>query len=180
MLIDDATLNHLATQLGDALLARGWRLASAESLTGGWIAKVCTEVPGSSAWFDRGYVVYSIQAKQELLGIAPALIARAGVVSEEVAAAMASAALRPTGVGISVAVTGIAGPGGGTRETPLGTLCCACTDIDRQAKGLRPLTQTCQFRGDRDQIRRASVGHALRQLASLLDGSGIIPQPLAP
>lgn len=169
----DADLQQRAARLADLLLARRWRLATAESLTGGWIAKVCTEIPGSSAWFDRAFITYSPQAKQEMLGLPASMLEQAGVVSEAVAAAMASAALARSQAEMVVAVTGLAGPGGGSAATPVGTVCCAWMNVDQLARQQPPWVETCRFTGDRDHIRRQTVKHALTKLTTtqLLDSS---------
>src|SRR6185369_120862 len=109
-------------QLAQVLLARGWMLASAESCTGGMIAAACTDLAGSSQWFERGFVTYSNEAKQEMLGVDPALIAQHGAVSEAVARAMAFGAVRHSRAQVGVAVTGIAGPSGGNPQKPVGTV----------------------------------------------------------
>ncbi|EIC23544.1 CinA family protein [Thiorhodovibrio frisius] len=168
MLVTDAQLQQLATRVAAALSARAWRLVTAESLTGGQIAKVCTDIPGSSAWFDRAFVTYSPQAKQEMLGLSSELLERAGIVSEAVAAAMASAALARSQAEVSIAVTGVAGPGGGSAQTPVGTLCCAWMDRDRLAEKQPPQVETCHFNGDRDQVRRQSVQYSLARLLDIL------------
>lgn len=171
MSITDADLQQHAAALAEALLARRWRLATAESLTGGWIAKVCTELPGSSAWFDCAFVTYSPQAKQQMLGLPAALLEEAGVVSEAVAAAMASAALARSQADIALAVTGLAGPGGGCPSLPVGTVCVAWVDRERIACQPPPWTSTWQLRGDREQIRRQTVGHALLKLGDMLNNT---------
>jgi nicotinamide-nucleotide amidase len=150
-----------ALALGVALRARGWTMAAAESCTGGLIAAACTSVAGSSDWFERGFVTYSNEAKTELLGVPSALIARHGAVSEEVARAMADGALRRAPVQLAVAVTGIAGPSGGTPAKPVGTVWLAWgTASDVQAVRL-------QLDGDRSAVRRQTVEQAfLRLLAA--------------
>ena len=115
-------LEFLLMALADALRARRWMLATAESCTGGLIAGACTEMAGSSEWFERGFVTYSNAAKSELLGVPASLIARHGAVSEPIARAMAAGALAHSHAQVSVAVTGIAGPGGGSLEKPVGTV----------------------------------------------------------
>ncbi|WPL13302.1 Nicotinamide-nucleotide amidohydrolase PncC [Thiorhodovibrio litoralis] len=169
MSVTDAQLNQLAAAAGERLTARGWTLATAESLTGGYIAKVCTEIPGSSAWFDRAFVTYSPLAKQEMLGLPRALLDDAGIVSEAVAAAMANAVLSHSPAAISIAVTGVAGPGGGSPATPVGTVCCAWMDRERLARGQPPQVETCHFIGDRDHIRRQTVQHSLSRLCDICD-----------
>jgi nicotinamide-nucleotide amidase len=155
-------LQPQALALGDALRARGWRLAAAESCTGGLIAAACTSVAGSSDWFERGFVTYSNEAKAELLGVPPALIARHGAVSEEVARAMAAGALQHAHAQLAVAVTGIAGPGGGTPAKPVGTVWLAWGGAGAvQAERL-------QLSGDRSAVRRQTVEQAFRRIAEAL------------
>ena len=155
--MDDDT-PHLCIQLADALRARGLMLATAESCTGGLIAGACTEVSGSSDWFERGFVTYSNAAKSELLGVPAALIEAHGAVSEAVARAMAAGAVANAHAHWSVAVTGIAGPTGGSADKPVGTVwfgwCVnGVTYSERQ-----------RFDGDRAAVRAATVRHALAGL----------------
>lgn len=152
----------LVEALAQALLARGWRLATAESCTGGLIAAACTELSGSSNWFDRGFVTYSNEAKAEMLGVDPALIAQQGAVSEVVARAMAFGAVRHAQAQVGVAVTGIAGPTGGTPQKPVGTVW-----FGFQVNG-QLSSETCRFDGDRAAVREATVQHALRRLLELV------------
>ena len=152
----------LCESLAQALLARGWMLATAESCTGGLIAAACTDLGGSSNWFERGFVTYSDAAKTELLGVDAALIAGHGAVSEEVARAMAFGAVRHAHAQVSVAVTGIAGPTGGTPSKPVGTVW-----FGFQLDG-RLSSEVQRFDGDRAAIRAATVEHALRRLLELL------------
>jgi nicotinamide-nucleotide amidase len=141
--------------LGDALRARGWRLASAESCTGGLIAALCTSVAGSSDWFERAFVTYSNEAKMQMLGVPPALLESHGAVSEEVARAMLAGALTHAPAQLAVAVTGIAGPGGAVPGKPVGTVWLAWGTAARaEAKRL-------QLPGDRSAVRHASVLAAL-------------------
>jgi nicotinamide-nucleotide amidase len=144
--------------LADALRARGWCMAAAESCTGGLIAAACTSVAGSSDWFERGFVTYSNQAKTELLGVLPQLIAAHGAVSEEVALAMAGGALTHAPVQLAVAVTGIAGPGGGMPGKPVGTVWLAWGT----PAGVR--AERLQLVGDRSAVRAATVRAALTRL----------------
>jgi nicotinamide-nucleotide amidase len=132
---DDAAILEGARALVDALRARGWMLATAESCTGGGIAHAITAIPGSSDVLDRGFVTYSNDAKIEMLGVDAAAIARHGVVSEAVALAMADGALRASRADVAVAVTGIAGPGGGSALKPVGTVCFAVGDARRGSAG---------------------------------------------
>ncbi len=149
----------LVFALGDALRARGWRMAAAESCTGGAIAAACTTLAGSSDWFERGVVSYSNAAKVDLLGVDPALIAAQGAVSESVARAMAEGLLARAPVQLAVAVTGIAGPGGGVPGKPVGTVWLALAGSDA------PTTSEClQLDGDRDAVRAQSVEIALQRL----------------
>ena len=144
--------------LADQLRARGWRMATAESFTGGLIAALCTSVAGSSDWFDRGFVTYSNTAKTEQLGVPAALIESHGAVSDEVARAMAQGALRHSAAQLAVAVTGIAGPGGATPGKPVGTVWMAWGSAGAvQAERL-------QLDGDRSAVREATVAAALAQL----------------
>lgn len=157
-------------ELADALRARGWRMATAESCTGGMIAAACTDLAGSSDWFERGFVTYSNAAKTELLGVPAALIDAHGAVSEPVARAMAEGAVRHAPVQLSVAVTGVAGPGGGSAAKPVGTVWLAwCGPAG--AGGERPVWARCQhFGGDRAAVRKATVTCALQGLLALAEG----------
>ena len=154
--------------LAQRLLGRGWRLATAESCTGGLIAATCTAVAGSSHWFDRGFVTYSNEAKTELLGVPAALIAAHGAVSEPVALAMALGAVARSAADLSVAVTGIAGPGGAVPGKPVGTVWLALA-----VRGAEATAQRLQFDGDRAAVRDATTALALERLtwrAGILDG----------
>ena len=148
----------LCAGLAQALQARGWMMATAESCTGGLIAAQCTELAGSSLWFERGFVSYSNAAKTELMGVPAALIAAHGAVSEPVARAMAQGALQHAQAQVSVAVTGIAGPGGGSADKPVGTVWLAWC-----VAGLLS-SERCVFGGDRAAVRAATVQHALQGL----------------
>ncbi len=149
---------EIVENLADALRARGWRLATAESCTGGLIAAACTDLAGSSDWFERGFVSYSNQAKTELLGVPPALIAAHGAVSEAVARAMAEGAIAHSRAQVSIAVTGVAGPSGGSVDKPVGTVWFGwCVGGQTQAE--RQL-----FAGDRATVRAQTVAHALGRL----------------
>lgn len=148
--------------LGDALRRRGWRMAAAESCTGGLIAAACTSVAGSSDWFERGFVSYSNRAKTEMLGVDAALIAAQGAVSEAVARAMAEGALRGAGVELAVAVTGIAGPGGATPGKPVGTVWLALAV--RTAHGQRIEAERLQLPGDRAAVREQTLRAAIERL----------------
>ena len=152
----------LCERLAQALQARGWMLATAESCTGGMIAAACTDLSGSSNWFERGFVSYSNAAKTELLGVDPALIAQHGAVSELVARAMAFGAVRRSKAQVSVAVTGVAGPTGGSPQKPVGTVWFGF-QVDGQLT-----SETHRFDGDRATVRAATVEHALQRLLQLL------------
>jgi len=151
------SLYELAAQMGAALRARGQTLAIAESCTGGWIAKVATDVPGSSGWFDRGFVTYSNVAKSELLGVRKDTIVNHGAVSAEVVAEMADGALQRSPAAVVVAVSGVAGPDGGTPDKPVGTVYLAWALREGPVH-----TERRQFQGDRDQVRLQSVAAALQ------------------
>jgi len=163
MTITDRDLAALAERLGSALRARSWTLAAAESCTGGWIAKVVTDIAGSSEWFDCGMAVYSYEAKQALLGVRPQTLEEHGAVSRETVIEMVSGALVHSGATLAVAVTGIAGPGGGTEDKPVGTVWIAW-----KRRGGYPQAQVFAFAGDRDAVRRQTVVEALRGLEPLL------------
>jgi nicotinamide-nucleotide amidase len=162
MKVDDDSLYVLAESCGKALHARRLTLATAESCTGGWIAQTLTRVAGSSRWFEAGLATYSNASKQALLGVTLDALQRYGAVSEEVASQMASGALAAVSADVSVAVTGIAGPDGGTAEKPVGTVCFAW------AIGQECESETVHFDGDRDTVRRCSVAHALNGLSQRL------------
>lgn len=152
----------LAIAVGEALLQRGVRVATAESCTGGWIAKVLTDIAGSSAWFERGWVTYSNAAKQQDLGVSAALLASQGAVSEAVVLAMARGALERSGAEFAVAVSGVAGPAGGTPAKPVGTVWTAWAWRTEAAVGSRAAHS--QFSGDREAVRRQTVVFALEGL----------------
>ncbi|MDT8408528.1 MAG: nicotinamide-nucleotide amidohydrolase family protein [Wenzhouxiangellaceae bacterium] len=160
---DDESLSTRAAAVGMELKAHGRMLALAESCTGGWIAKVCTDLPGSSAWFERGLVTYSNRAKSEELAVRPATIAHYGAVSEMVVAEMVRGARSVSHADYAVAVSGIAGPEGGTPARPVGTVCFGWIGPEDE-----PETETCLFGGDREEVRRKSVAHALDGLLGRL------------
>ena len=157
-MFDSAILNQ-ANALLDLCKARGLMLATAESCTGGWVAALLTEIAGSSAVMERGFVTYSNAAKQELLGVSAETLARNGAVSEAVAAAMARGALDRSPAHLAVAITGVAGPGGGTAEKPVGLVHFA---VAERRGGV--WTEHNIFSDDRAAVRRASVQHALSML----------------
>jgi nicotinamide-nucleotide amidase len=149
-------LQTLAERLGRELLNRGERLVTAESCTGGWVAQAVTSVAGSSDWFDRGFITYSNAAKIDMLGVPETTLARHGAVSEATARHMAQGALRRSVADWAVAITGIAGPGGGTPQKPVGMVCIAWAQRNGGCEAL-----TCQFAGSRAEIREQSVRLAL-------------------
>lgn len=155
------TLQMLCTQLAEQLQARHWMLASAESCTGGLIAATCTDLAGSSNWFERGFVTYSNSAKTDLLGVDAQLIRRHGAVSEAVVRAMASGALLHAQAQIAVAVTGVAGPAGGSPDKPVGTVWLAWATQDNV------ICSREWFDGDRQAVRQASVRKAIEGLIAL-------------
>ena len=157
-------MDELAKKVGERLKAAGAQLVTAESCTGGWVAQAVTAIAGSSSWFERGFVTYSNDAKQELLGVTKQTLEAHGAVSEETAREMADGALKRSKGTIALAVTGVAGPGGGTREKPVGMVCFAWAD----GKKLR--SETRRFSGDRDSVRRQSVIRALQGVVETLAG----------
>ncbi len=162
MTAEDKDLEALALKLGRALHVRGWRLAAAESCTGGWIGKALTDVAGSSQWFEGGVVAYSNAAKMGLLGVPSEVLTEHGAVSEEAVMAMAESARSRFGVDLAVAVSGIAGPGGGSADKPVGTVHFAWATA-RGSTAARRI-----FAGSRDAVRRQSVALALERLIELV------------
>ncbi|MCC7039162.1 MAG: CinA family protein [Burkholderiales bacterium] len=150
---------RLAREVGDVLAARGLMCATAESCTGGLVAATITDIAGSSEWFDRGFVTYTNAAKEAMLGVPAATLAAFGAVSEPVARAMAEGALRHSRAAVAVAITGVAGPGGGSPAKPVGTVCFAWAVRDRPTQ-----VATRHFPGDRRAVRWASVAAALAGL----------------
>jgi len=159
------TLTTLATLVGAKLRAKGLMLTTAESCTGGWAAQVVTTVAGSSDWFERGFVTYSDAAKQDMLGVSARTLAAHGAVSEQTAREMAIGALAHSRAQVALAITGIAGPGGGSPEKPLGMVCFAWA-----AKNGAVSAETRQFTGNRESVRRQSVIAALQGVLELLEG----------
>lgn len=158
----DAVLAELAERLARVLLARGFKLAAAESCTGGWIAKCLTDIPGSSDWFERGFVTYSNSAKQDSLGVSAETLSLHGAVSEQTVREMAAGVLRHSQAQVALAVSGVAGPAGGSADKPVGTVWFGWAWPDRSVTA-----QCCHFDGDREAVRRAAVATALK---GLLDG----------
>lgn len=159
-------LETLAAKLGEALLARGSMLATAESCTGGWVAEAVTAIAGSSAWFDRGFVTYSNEAKQDMLGVRADSLAQHGAVSEAVVREMAAGVLAHSRADLVVAISGIAGPAGGSAEKPVGTVWVAWAT---RAGAQR--VQRFHFDGDRAAVRRQSVLAALQGALALLQSN---------
>jgi nicotinamide-nucleotide amidase len=157
-------MRTLAIRVGRSLKAKKRRLVSAESCTGGWVAQAVTSIAGSSAWFERGFVTYSNAAKRELLGVRAATLKKHGAVSEETAREMARGALARSKGDLALAVTGIAGPGGGSPDKPVGTVCFAWISKNR----LR--SETRRFSGNREGVRRKSVVRALEGVLETLAG----------
>lgn len=157
---------HRAEALGERLRGLGWRLALAESCTGGWLAKLVTDVPGSSDWFDRGFVTYSDQAKREMLGVDEATLTDYGAVSGETARAMVAGALAQSGADVALAITGIAGPGGGSIDKPVGTVWFAWGRPGADARAARE-----RFDGDREAVRRQALAYGLARLRDLADAA---------
>ena len=152
----DAHLENLIQHVADTLLDRKLQLTTAESCTGGWLAKCCTDLTGSSAWFDRGFIPYTNEAKQDLLSVSSTTLEKYGAVSIQTAIEMAEGALKNSQASISVAITGIAGPTGGTKIKPVGTVCFAFSIINNPTISAQYL-----FNGDRKMIRRQAVTTAL-------------------
>lgn len=159
-------LYELAERVGAALKARGMMLVVAESCTGGWVSEAVTMVPGSSEWFERGFVTYTYISKREMLGVNSDTLGAHGAVSEPTVREMAAGALARSHAQAAIAVSGTAGPGGGTLEKPVGTVCLAWATADG-----RPTSETRHFAGDREAVRRQAVQRALEGLLNLLGHS---------
>jgi nicotinamide-nucleotide amidase len=160
---DDAELVRLGEIVAQTLQQRGQMMVTAESCTGGWIAKVLTDIPGSSAWFEAGLVAYSYEAKEALLGVNPHTLERTGAVSQETVVEMVSGAVARYGASVAVAVTGIAGPGGATPGKPVGTVW-----IGWKRRGGYAHAQMFHFDGDREAVRRQTVAAALVGVQKIL------------
>jgi nicotinamide-nucleotide amidase len=156
-------MRKLAARLGRRLKARGAKLVTAESCTGGWVAQTVTSIAGSSDWFERGFVTYSNASKRELLGVRQPTLKKHGAVSEETAREMARGALARSKGTVALAVTGVAGPGGGSRDKPVGMVCFAWASSEEVT------AETKRFSGDRESVRRQSVIYALEGLLKSLD-----------
>jgi len=161
----DNPLYKLAADVGSALKARGLALATAESCTGGWIGEAVTAVPGSSDWYERGFITYTNVAKREMLDVPADTLEKSGAVSEETVKAMVMGALANSHAQIAVAVSGVAGPSGGTPAKPVGTVCIAWGRRDGA-----PFAETRHFAGDREAVRRQSVECALAGVLALACG----------
>ncbi|EPP5773098.1 nicotinamide-nucleotide amidase [Vibrio cholerae] len=153
------TLHSLSEQLGGLLANQQQILASAESCTGGGVAYWVTEVAGSSAWFDRSFVTYSNEAKQEMLGVRQTTLQQFGAVSEQTVEEMALGALLHSRATLAASISGIAGPGGGSVEKPVGTVCFGFASVQGWLK-----VETCHFAGDREQVRQQAIAHVLQSL----------------
>jgi len=156
-------LEQLSEHVGQRLLAKRLMLVTAESCTGGWIAQCITDIAGSSQWFDRGFVTYSNQAKQDMLGVSAETLATYGAVSEQTVVEMVQGALNNSQAEIAVAVSGIAGPTGGTSDKPVGLVWHAWA-----ARNSQPVTQREQYLGDRKQVRQQTVESALNGILRVL------------
>ena len=165
-MVADRELGRFAADVGTALLGRGWRLVSAESCTGGLVAATVTDVPGASEWFEGAFVTYRLRAKTDMVGVSQTLLERHGAVSEPVARAMAEGALRASGADISVAITGVAGPGGGDVVAPVGTVWFAWASRHPHIQCAQ--TAEHNLSGDRTAIREAAVRIALEGVGALL------------
>ena len=161
--VSDEELHQLAIELGDKLKARGWMLATAESCTGGWVGQLLTAQAGCSAWYERGFITYANAAKIEMLGVPTEILAMHGAVSEETASAMAAGALAHSHAQAALAISGIAGPSGGTPQKPVGLVCYGWALSDGTV-----MSSTCRLSGDREEIRSRAVAASLRGLIDLI------------
>lgn len=166
MSLTDAALSDAGTRLGELLERQGWTIATAESCTGGWVAKVLTDRAGSSAYVRAGLVTYSNDAKRELLGVTDQSLDEYGAVSEPVVREMVAGALAVTGADVAVAISGVAGPGGGSEDKPVGTVWFAWGRSPADAEAVVE-----RFSGDRDQVRRQAVLFALQGVREFLTPS---------
>ena len=158
MIFDEITL--LAQRVGEKLQEKGWRLCLAESCTGGGVAEAITRIKGSSQWFEYGFVTYSNQAKQDLLHVEPSLLENYGAVSAQTVEAMVQGALTNSNAQVALAISGIAGPDGGTADKPVGTVWFAWVTPE----GTEPYSQCCHFKGNRQSIRQQAVMYGLQRL----------------
>ena len=164
--MNDQMLQRLAKQVGIELTQQGLMLASAESCTGGWLGQTITSVAGSSAWYERGFITYAAISKHEMLGVSAATLEQHGAVSEQTVREMAEGAIVRSHAQVAVAITGIAGPDGGTAEKPVGMVCFAWVLKDGLAR-----RQTRHFSGDREAVRRQSVAVALQGVIECINNS---------
>jgi len=160
----DKNLEALSEKIGNLLKSKGLMLATAESCTGGWVGKVITDISGSSHWYDRGFITYTNQAKQEMLGVDADTLAQFGAVSEQTVRQMAEGAITHSHADIALAISGIAGPHGDTPEKPLGMVCLAWA-----GKSFATFTRTEYFKGDREQVRYQAVVTALQGIVECLE-----------
>ena len=159
----DKRLYQLAQQVGDALISRALMLTTAESCTGGWLGEAVTMVPGSSDWYERGFITYTYVSKREMLGVKAETLEQHGAVSEQAVKEMVAGALAHSHAQVAVAVSGIAGPAGGTPDKPVGTVCLAWA-----LKNGEPIVETLHFAGDREAVRKQAVERALAGVLKLL------------
>lgn len=159
----DQNLYKLATRVGRALKKRELMVATAESCTGGWIGQAITMAPGSSEWFERGFITYTYISKREMLGVSARSLAKHGAVSEQVVREMVRGALARSHAQVAVSISGVAGPAGGTPDKPVGTVC-----LGWARKGGGVVVETRRFRGDRDEVRKRSVAYALRGVLKII------------
>lgn len=162
--MDELMLQDLARQAGLLLSEQGLKLATAESCTGGWLGQTITSIAGSSAWYERGFITYSIISKHEMLGVSDSTLAEYGAVSEQAASEMTAGAIGRSHAQVAVSITGVAGPDGGTAKKPVGMVCFAWMMKDGLAR-----TETRHFFGNREEIRRQAVGSALQGVIDLLN-----------
>jgi len=155
----DSELMHLSARIGQALNARGATVTTAESCTGGWVAKVITDIAGSSAWFERGFVTYSNEAKSQMIGVKPATLEQHGAVSEPVVVEMAIGAIKAARADYAISISGIAGPDGGTATKPVGTVWFGFASAAGEG-----ITRCECFSGDRENVRRQATAYALQTL----------------
>ena len=155
----DSELMHLSERIGQALNARGATVTTAESCTGGWVAKVITDIAGSSAWFERGFVTYSNEAKSQMIGVKPATLEQHGAVSEQVVVEMAIGAIKAARADYAISISGIAGPDGGTATKPVGTVWFGFASATGEG-----ITRCECFSGDRENVRRQATAYALQTL----------------
>jgi len=160
-------------QLAEVCIAQKAQIASVESCTGGLVAKLITDMPGSSQWFERGFITYTNLAKEQMVGVDAQLLKHFGAVSEVVAEAMAKGALEHSTAQYAMSVTGIAGPGGGSKEKPVGTVCFAWAWHDKKKNQLKTRSSTEQFQGDRQTVRNLSAEFSLQKMYQLIQNNDL-------